>query len=152
MSNSRILCRVITYNSATHSILLVRNQNQRWWCAPGGGWDNARESILECAKREVFEETGIQIKIVRFLYVQTLYIRKQNSVWLELFWLAQPAEGTEIPQGHIDHHGIVGEARWFTEKELQTITVYPNVLKNALWKVIDSVTQEENRYLGHFVV
>ena len=148
----RVLCRVVTYDPATRSILLVRNHGQKWWCAPGGGWDHAQETILECARRETLEETGVKVNILKFLYTQTLNIEKQDSVWLEQFWLAEPAGGVEILQGHIDQRGVVDEARWFTRAETQTITVYPEVLKSAFWEIVDGLLQEDNRYLGHVVL
>ena len=152
MYELKVLCRVVTYDPATHSILLVRNRDQKWWCAPGGGWDHAQETILECAKREAFEETGVQVNIVKLLYVQTLHIKKQDSIWLEQFWLAEPAGSIEVPQGHIDQHGVVDEARWFSKEEVQTITAYPEILKIIFWDVVAGVIQEKNRYLGHFVL
>ena len=152
MYELRVLCRVVTYDPATHSILLVRNRDQKWWCAPGGGWDHAQETILECAKREALEETGVQVNIIKLLYVQTLHIKKQDSTWLEQFWLAEPARSTEVPQGHIDQHGVVDEARWFSKGEVQTITVYPEVLNTTFWDVVVGVIQERDRYLGHFVL
>jgi len=152
MTELRILCRVVTYDPATRSILLVRNRGQKWWCAPGGGWDHAQETILECARREALEETGIQVNVLKFLYAQTLNIKKQNSVWLEQFWLAEPAGDVEIPHGHIDQHGVVDEARWFTRAEMQAITIYPEVLKSAFWGIVDDLLQKDNRYLGHFVL
>lgn len=152
MTELRILCRVVTYDPATRSVLLVRNRGQKWWCAPGGGWDHAQETILECAKREALEETGIQVNILKFLYAQTLNIKKQDSVWLEQFWLAEPAGGAEIPRGHIDQHGVVDEARWFTRTEMQAITIYPEALKSTFWEIVDGLLQEDNRYLGHFVL
>lgn len=152
MTKLRILCRVVTYNSTTRSILLIRNHGQKWWCVPGGGWNYTQETILECAKREVLEETGVQVNILKFLYVQTLNIKKQNSVWLEQFWLAEPVDGKEIPRGHVDQYGIVDEARWFTQSEMKTIRVYPEVLKDAFWEIVDELLQERNRYLGHFVL
>ena len=151
MPELRVLCRVVTYDPATRSILLVRNRGQKWWCAPGGAWDYAQETILECAKREALEETGVQVNIAKFLYVQTLYVKKQDSTWLEQFWLAKPAGSVEIPQGQIDQHGVVDEACWFNQTEVQTITVYPEVLRNTFWDVVAGVIQEKNRYLGHFV-
>lgn len=134
------------------SILFVRNRDQKWWCVPGGGWNHTRESILECTEREVFEETGVQVNTIKLLYVQTLYIKKQNSTWLELFWLAQPVGDTGIPRGHTDQYGAVSEARWFSKEELQTIIIYPEILKNTFWDIVDNIYQEENRYLGHFIV
>lgn len=152
MHELRILCRVITYNPATHLVLLVRNRGQKWWCAPGGGWDHAQETILECAKREALEETGVRVNIIKLLYVQTLHIKKQDSTWLEQFWLAEPVGNTEVPQGHIDEHGVVDEARWFSKEVVRDITVYPEVLKNTFWDVVADVIQEKDRYLGHFVL
>ena len=152
MHTLRVLCRVITYDPTTNSILLVRNRDQKWWCAPGGGWDHAQETILECAKREVFEETSVQVNIEKLLYVQTLHIKNQDSIWLEQFWLAEPAGSAEVPQEHIDQHGVVDEARWFNKEEVQAITVYPEVLKNAFWDAVGDVLRGKDRYLGHFVL
>lgn len=152
MKNLRVLCRVITYNSKNMSILLVRNKNQKWWCLPGGGWDHNQESILECAGRETLEETGIRVKIIKLLYIQTLYLKGEEKTWLEHFWLAEPIGNTEIPMGHDDMHGVVDEARWFTKEDIQEITVYPEVFKTNFWDVINLVINEPDRYLGHFIV
>ncbi|HEX6995608.1 MAG TPA: NUDIX domain-containing protein [Gammaproteobacteria bacterium] len=38
------------------------------WSAPGGHIDKG-ESLEQCAQREVFEETGVTIKNIRFLAV-----------------------------------------------------------------------------------
>ena len=152
MPKLRVLCRVVTYDPATHSVLLVRNQDQKWWYAPGGGWDHTQETILECATREVLEETGVPVNIKKFLYMQTLHIEEQDATWLELFWLAEPAGDTKVPQGHIDRHGVVGEARWFSEEEMQAVMVYPDAIKNTFWDIVTDVAQEKDRYLGHFVL
>ena len=152
MTELRVLCRVVTYNIDNKSILLVRNKGQKWWCAPGGGWDHENETLVECAIREVFEEAGIRVNIQKLLFTQTLYIKNQDSYWLENFWLATPESNVEIPQGHIDHYGVVDEARWFEQAELGAITVYPNVLKNIFWKNLPQTQQETNRYIGHSVL
>ncbi len=152
MSQLRVLCRVVTYNLETCSILLVRNRGQEWWCAPGGGWDYTRETILQCGTREMLEETGVRVSIVRLLYLQTLYIEKQDNTQLEQFWLAKPIGRTEIPHGHIDQFGIVEEARWFNSLEIQAITVYPEILKKSFWDAVTGIIQEENRYLGHSIL
>ncbi len=152
MPELRVICRVVTYNPATRSILLVRNHGQKWWCAPGGGWGYTQETILECAKREAFEESGIRVNITRLLYVQTIYLNKQNSIRLEQFWLAEPVGSIEIPQKHVDQFGTVDEAHWFNYMEIQAITVYPEILKKSFWDSVSRITEENNRYLGHFVL
>lgn len=152
MDDLRVLCRVVTYNAKKASILLVRNKNQKWWCLPGGGWDHNKELILDCATRETYEETGIQVKISKFLYTQTLHLVEDNKTWLEHFWLAEPVNDIEIPLNHIDEHGVVEEARWFTKQEIQEITVYPTLFKTSFWDNINLVINEPDRYIGHFKI
>ncbi|MDP3800120.1 MAG: NUDIX hydrolase [bacterium] len=152
MTELRIVCRVAIYNLTTSSILFVRNRDQKWWCLPGGGWNHAEETILDCAKREVLEETGVQAKIIKLLCAQTLHIKKQDSIWLEQFWLAEPVGSTKVPQRHIDQYGVVDEARWFSKEEMETIIVYPEFFRTIFWDVVIGIIQEQDRYLGHFVL
>lgn len=152
MSKLRVLCRVVTFDPITRSILLVRNRGQKWWYAPGGGWNHAQETILDCAKREAFEESGIRVNIIKLLYAQTLCITKEGSTRFEQFWLAEPAGSTKIPKKHTDQFGAVEEARWFNQIEVQNITIYPEVLKKSFWVSVFRIIEEENRYLGHFIL
>lgn len=41
-----------------------------FWCTPGGGL-NAKESLVGGVARELFEETGVQAKVGKLLFVQT---------------------------------------------------------------------------------
>jgi len=150
MDNLRVLCRAITYDFDNHSILLVRNRDQSWWYVPGGGWSYEKESIIECASREVFEETGIKVNILKLFYVQTIFIKEKNSTWIEAFWLATPVGGREIPKNHVDEFGLVAEARWFNKLDLERIVIYPEVIKESFWENIFSVAEESDRYIGHF--
>ena len=51
----------------THSkILLTRRTDNGRWCLPGGAMD-AGESWEECCVREVWEETGLEVRVVRLL-------------------------------------------------------------------------------------
>ena len=47
-------------------ILLTRRTDNGRWCLPGGAMD-AGESLEECCVREVWEETGLTVRIVRLL-------------------------------------------------------------------------------------
>lgn len=152
MTEPRILCRVVTYDKDTDSVLLVRNQGQNWWCAPGGGWDHNNETILECALREVREETGVCVRILKLLYVQTLYVQEQKCTWLELFWLAEPVGAKNPPVGHVDQFGVVDEVRWFNRSDSGLTKILPKVLTESFWRIVQEVTKENNRYIGHFTI
>jgi mRNA-decapping enzyme subunit 2 len=50
----------IIFNKNLNRILLVRNKTHKKWGMPKGGVKN-NETTCECAYREVFEETGIDL-------------------------------------------------------------------------------------------
>ena len=47
-------------------ILLTRRSDNGRWCLPGGAMD-AGESWEECCVREVWEETGLTVRVVRLI-------------------------------------------------------------------------------------
>ena len=143
----RINSRVITFDRETNKVLLVRNKDQNYWYAPGGGWEPGEEDIRSCGEREVSEETGQQVKICRLIYAQQ-FQASAEVVFLEWFWLAQPAGDTRIKDGHVDLHGIVDEARWFSRDELQAIKVFPKRLKDSFWDSLSSWETSEDPFLG----
>lgn len=51
-------------------VLLQLRGDKKTWAIPGGSMELG-ESTLDTAKREFFEETGIQVEAVRFLNVYT---------------------------------------------------------------------------------
>lgn len=61
------------------------------WSVPGGHLEQG-ESFEDCAKREVFEETGLKIKNVRPLAVTNDLFKSENkhyvTIWLESDWAA----------------------------------------------------------------
>ncbi|MFZ5821212.1 MAG: NUDIX domain-containing protein [Chloroflexota bacterium] len=57
-------CSAILFDEARQKALLTRRVDNGLWCLPGGGME-AGESVEECCIREVFEETGLQVKVKR---------------------------------------------------------------------------------------
>ena len=49
-------------------ILLTRREDNGQWCLPGGGMEPG-ESAAEACEREVFEETGLKVRVKRLVGV-----------------------------------------------------------------------------------
>lgn len=63
----RIGCSASIYDEHGR-VLLTRRQDNGQWCLPGGGMEPG-ESAAEACEREVFEETGLQIRVRRLVGV-----------------------------------------------------------------------------------
>ena len=67
--------------------------------APSGG-ANFGESIEVAARREMQEETGLEIRLLRFVLDMTLDVICSEGVipWRSLVFLAEPVSGDMVPQ------------------------------------------------------
>jgi ADP-ribose pyrophosphatase YjhB (NUDIX family) len=61
-------CSAIIFDETGQKILLTRRTDNGRWCLPGGAME-AGESAAETCIREVFEETTLQVEIVRLIGV-----------------------------------------------------------------------------------
>ncbi len=149
MKKLRLLARVVTYDKNINKILLVKNKGMSFWYAPGGGWEYENENILECAKREVHEETGLHVDIKKMLYVQEFH-DSAESILFETFWLAELSHEQSLNENHIDldPNGNVETAQWFNKEELQDLKVFPKRLKNTFWDNIELVINGEDQFIG----
>jgi ADP-ribose pyrophosphatase YjhB (NUDIX family) len=60
--NSMVVAASVVLARPDGAILLVRRMDSGNWALPGGGMDLG-ESISACARREVLEETGLEVEI-----------------------------------------------------------------------------------------
>lgn len=51
-----------------HRVLLTKRQDNGQWCLPSGGMESG-ESAAEACEREVFEETGLRVRVKRLVGV-----------------------------------------------------------------------------------
>jgi ADP-ribose pyrophosphatase YjhB (NUDIX family) len=61
-------CSAVIFDDARQKILLTRRADNNQWCLPSGQVE-AGESITEACVREVLEETGLQIEVVKLIGV-----------------------------------------------------------------------------------
>jgi len=60
----RLGCSAVLLDETGQQVLLTRRRDNGQWCLPGGRVD-AGESVTETIEREVFEETGLQVRVRR---------------------------------------------------------------------------------------
>ncbi len=145
----KLLARVIIYDEENDKILLVKNRGANFWYTPGGGWEHDRETVIECAKREVYEETGLTVEILRMLWTQEFH-ESSDKVFFETFWLARAAHNRSIKENHTDHDptGNVEKAQWFGKEELVHLKVFPKRLKGSFWDDLIFLSIFEDPFIG----
>lgn len=116
-------------------LLLIQRAHEPWknyWDAPGG-FCSEIEHPMETAKRECEEETGVQIRIVRFLgiwmdwYSQTPNTENTEAT-LNIFYIAEPINPHTIARSSSE----VVDIRWFAPSELAVPLAFPSQLEPAI--------------------
>lgn len=111
--------------------LLIKNSKRGYWEAPGGKVELG-EMINDALKREILEETGVDIEVLNNLEIFQCFDEPKNTHWVALGYLAQFKSG-EID---ISNDEKIADAKWFKEKELpeninpNTLNAIKNYLKN----------------------
>jgi ADP-ribose pyrophosphatase YjhB (NUDIX family) len=60
----RLGCSAVLFDEIHSMLLLTLRRDNGKWCLPGG-MINAGESVSEGCEREVLEETGLQVRVIR---------------------------------------------------------------------------------------
>ena len=123
---------VTTYILKDEKTLLIFHPKHQKWLPPGGHLEPG-ETPPEGAKREVLEETGLEIE---FIPQENLWVNCWNAVSIERPYLSLlenvPEQGSEAPHQHIDliyiarpiggeeHAHLIKKRvlRWFTLEEV----------------------------------
>ncbi|MBC6951653.1 NUDIX domain-containing protein [candidate division KSB1 bacterium] len=64
----RVGCCAVIFDDTRERVLLVQRRDNELWCLPGGAME-AGESVVEACSREVFEETGLRVRVGRLISV-----------------------------------------------------------------------------------
>jgi 8-oxo-dGTP pyrophosphatase MutT (NUDIX family) len=109
-------------------VLLVQHRHDAataFWVPPGGGLEPG-ETFVDCAIREVREETGLDIEVQRFIFLDEAYVDGVHS--LGAWFLARPVAG-EIVLGmdpELDKKQILADVRFVSPADFPDLgKVYP---------------------------
>lgn len=122
----RVRIGIIAVNS-DNKVLLVKHRkgDRSYYLFPGGGLEN-NEKIEECAKRELLEETGLDIELGKLLFTsETIYPTGQKHV-INFFFKGKILGGTLI------HGDGVEETCYLPLNKLSEITLHPPMGKTVL--------------------
>ena len=104
------------------------------------------ETIFDCAKREVLEETGLKITLKdRIAYIQDVQYSD-----LRLCKILIPVEefsGSVSITNRQDGEDHLIEAKFIERSDLATLTVSPEILKDEFWEDLEKGFPR-TRYLG----
>ena len=140
---------IITDNN---KILLVKHVNPKtkfeYWVPPGGGVENIDKSIIETAKRETFEETGLIIELENNpKFIREYEDIERHVLSIEIFFKAISWDGEisikNLRDGDEDKE-YIQEARWLSFADMDEINVYPVELKEKYRE------EMKLKYLGRF--
>ena len=136
------------------SMLLVQHRSddsfggQPWWVTPGGGVEG-EESLTECARREVLEETGLTVELGRIAYVAVFV--EPGWYHCEVFFVADSYSGSvkrsEPGAGIFDLDHLIKDVRFVPRDEMEGMTILPEALKTTFWEDLANGFTG-TRYLG----
>lgn len=117
-------------------ILLINHKRmgRSYWVLPGGGLRHG-ETLEECAKREVREETGIAISIKKFLYLAESISTRRDRHGLDVFFLGE-VKG-EKPHLRMSQNQAIETPHFIKLAALPTLELLPPISHEILDGVRD---------------
>jgi 8-oxo-dGTP diphosphatase len=141
--NHKLLCvRLNPYDDA-----IIISGTKEWWCLPGGTLE-AGESVLDCAKRELIEETAITPSVGNLLYIQQFSTPDTNTEHMELFFhIKNPKNYLKIDLSKASHGSIeIAEVAFIDPKNtnvlpsfLRTEDIEEKILRNDPPKIFNFI-------------
>lgn len=123
-------------------ILLTKRKDNGQWCLPGGGMDSG-ESVAEACEREVWEETGLQVRVKRLVGVYShpdqlaVYSDGNKAHIVALHFEAEVISGAP---GLSNETTDVG---YFTIDEIETLDMFGR----HTFRIMDTLANQQQAFI-----
>ncbi len=126
MMAGKLRIRVAVIIPRRDEVLLVRHvkEGRQYWLIPGGGLKYG-ETIEQCARREIKEETNLDIKLVKLLFVSESLSTEHQRHLINLFFLGQALDPDTPLKVNQDER--VQEACFVPVEKLRDIELHPPI-------------------------
>lgn len=121
--NPGCFVRVIVFDKNTDKVLVLHNKARRRWELPGGKVDPTDDGSVETARRELREETGIDVPYAAPLwwYIGFAKFETETGWWAGSYYAVE----LESPSPTLLESNKFYEFRWVTPNELDELPQLP---------------------------
>ncbi len=119
----RLGCSATIFDKQREKILLTQRTDNGRWCLPGGQVESG-ESVTEACEREVWEETGLRVRVTRLIGVYSnpdqlvIYPDGNKAFFVVLSFEAEIIEGTLGLSNETTAYG------YFTLREMDSMPMH----------------------------
>lgn len=138
----RVGCSAVVFDRERTKILLTRRTDNHLWCLPGGGMLSG-ESAAETCVREVFEETGLKVQVVRLIGVYSSpdwLVRYPDGNQVQIVAMSFEAEAVE---GEMTPTSEVSEFGFFSAEEIEHL----DLMENHHQRLVDAFSGQKEAFI-----
>lgn len=135
-------CSATIFDADRARILLTRRADNGRWCLPGGRMEPG-ESVVETCSREVWEETGLEVRVGRLIGVYSTphrlveYADGNRFQFVSLNFEAHPIGGALGLSNETTEFG------WFTPAEIETL----DLMEHHRERIADALVTQEATFV-----
>ncbi len=129
MNTEKIRNRAAAVIVKDGKVLLVQHQKygKKYWLLPGGGVHYG-ETLADAARREVLEETGLEVDIGELIFISES-IPPDNHRHVINYYFKAKLNGGDLMVGDDKH---LFDVQWHLIEDLPHLVIYPNVINDLM--------------------